>query len=172
MRSCCSSIRVVMPLKRRVGLRTTPNAPFCRSMYPSRCGSSPEPVTRTSACSVPVTLVSCVVKPWTMPRSMRDDWMRRSIASPRPAVDVLRLHPAGSGLNALSGSEPFAVSSTPGACTSRASMPIRWLAKLPSAVSDWYLNCWNPPFVTRDVAVTRSAPWPIPRSWRRRSAGR
>ena len=42
-------------------------------MKPSRCGSRPDPVTRTSAWSVPATLVTAVVKPWMMPRSSAVD---------------------------------------------------------------------------------------------------
>ena len=55
----CSSIRVFRPVY-ETPPSGTPNAPSLMSMKPSRCGSSPDPVTRTSACSVPVTLVTHV----------------------------------------------------------------------------------------------------------------
>ena len=57
----------------------------------------------------------------------------------------------GFARSALSGKLPFAVSSTPGVCTSRASRPMRPLANVASATSDSYLNCWKPPLRHGDV---------------------
>ena len=50
------------------------------------CGSAAEPVTRTCASSVPVTLVSAVVKPWTSPRSIGLLSMVRSIGPREPTT--------------------------------------------------------------------------------------
>ena len=64
---------------------------------------------------------------------------------------------AGTARNALIGLVPLAVSSTPGVCTSRASMPIRVPLYVPSATSDSYLNCWKPPLATATWPVTDGA---------------
>ena len=88
------------------------------SICPCRCGSSPDPVTCTSASSVPATLVTAVVKPWMMPRFSA---VRRDVqVDPVAARLGARGRPA-LRLNSVIGTEPFAVIASVGDCCSVAS---------------------------------------------------